>query len=170
MFPWSTCFFSFPSDSVGTDSAQWFRVKYWSVCRSPAHLSVEASVFSVYCSVQEGQTVTSKIFLCELDVIVHSVYMFCVGFHSPCSDVDPGDVHTPEPVAWSSSCEGNQGSALNFFCCYWGQQWAHGTAVLSVCRTSTCKIKQIQMCFPCMCITGSRRALFCMFSNLTNPT
>ena len=70
------------------------------------HLHVEAYV--------EGQAVSSDIFLRELDVIVHSIYIFCEGFHFPCSDVDPGFIHISEPVAGTSSFEGNQGSALSF--------------------------------------------------------
>ena len=55
-------------------------------CRFSAHLSVEASVFfNVYFKVQEGQTVHSDIFLCELDVLVHGIYMFCEGLHFPFS-------------------------------------------------------------------------------------
>ena len=41
--------------------------------------------------------------------------MFCEGFCFPWSDFDPDVVHIPEPVARRSSCEGNQGFALNFF-------------------------------------------------------
>ena len=39
--------------------------------------------------------------------------MFCDGFYFPCSDFDPGVNHIPEPVAKSSSSEGNQSAALN---------------------------------------------------------
>ena len=45
------------------------------VCRFSVHFNVEASVFfSVHCTVQEGQTVSSDIFPHELDVIVHSIH------------------------------------------------------------------------------------------------
>ena len=98
------------------------------------YLSVEASVFfNVYCTVQEGHTVSSDIFQLKLDVIVNSIYMFCEGVHFPCSNFDPGVVYMPEPVARSISCEVYQGSALNFVHVevgqYWGHWWAHGTAM-----------------------------------------
>ena len=63
------------------------------VCRTSVQLSVQASVFNVYYTVQEGQTVSSDIFLHELDIIVHSIYMFCEGFNFPWSDFDPGVIH-----------------------------------------------------------------------------
>ena len=65
-----------------------------------SHLNAEGSVFfSVYNTVQEGHNVSSDIFLCELDVTVHGIYMFSEGFHFPCSDFDPGVIHVSEPVA-----------------------------------------------------------------------
>ena len=51
----------------------------------------------------------------ELVVIARSIYMFSEGFQVPCSDFDPGAAQIPQPMAKSSSCEGNQGSALNFY-------------------------------------------------------
>lgn len=50
-----------------------------------------------------------------LVVIVHSIYMFSEGLQFPCSDFHPGVVQIPQPVAKSRSCEGNKGSALNFY-------------------------------------------------------
>ena len=51
------------------------------VCRFSVHLNIEASVFfSVYCTVQEGQTVSSYISLFEPDVIIYSIYMFWEDF------------------------------------------------------------------------------------------
>ena len=67
---------------------------------------------SAYCTVQEGQTVSSDIFPCELDVIIHNIHMLCEGFDSSCSDFDPGVIHIPEPVARSSSGEGHPCSTL----------------------------------------------------------
>ena len=108
-----------PAVFVGTVSAVWVMIKYWSVC-------VEFSVFfNMYSTVQEGQAVSSDIFPCELDVTVQSIYMFCEGFYFPCSDLDPGVVHIPEPVVKSSSWYGNQGSALNFFHVEIGHYWGH---------------------------------------------
>ena len=49
--------------------------------------------------------------------MVQSIYMFCKGFHLPCSDFDPGVVHKPEPVVPSHSCEGNQVFEVGY---YWG--------------------------------------------------
>ena len=126
------CSFSLPSELVGTVSARWFRAlmtpsvcssgwwdsnrKYWSLCAGfSVHLHVEASV--------ERQTVSSNIFLRKLDVIVHSIYVFCEGFPYPRSDFDPGFIHIPEPVAGSCSFEGNQGSALSFFHVEVGHYW-----------------------------------------------
>ena len=62
--------------------------KYLSVYGFSVHLNIEASVFySVYSTVQEWQTMTSSdIFLSEIDVTVHSMYMF-YGFYFPCSDL-----------------------------------------------------------------------------------
>ena len=61
------------------------------ICVCSVQLSVEASdFFNVYCTVQEGKTVSSDIVPPEHDVIVHSIYRICVGFHFPCSDLDPG--------------------------------------------------------------------------------
>ena len=67
--------------------------------------------------------VSSDISQCELDVTVHSIYMLCEDFHFPCCDFDLGVVHIPEPVAWSSSRESNQGSALNLFHVEVGHYW-----------------------------------------------
>ena len=79
------------------------------------HLDVEASVFSnVYCTVQEGHTVSCDIFTCDLHVSVHSIYMFCEGFHIPCSDFNPGVNRILESVARSSFCEDKQAFALTW--------------------------------------------------------
>ena len=72
----------------GPVSARWFRIQW-----------------RPDCSVQEGQTASSDIFLCELDVIVHSINMFCEGFLFPCSDSEPSIFHLNQwwgavPVKW----------------------------------------------------------------------
>ena len=72
----------------------------------------------------------------ELDVIVHYIHVLCEGLHLPCSDFKPGVVDTPEPVARSISCEGNQGSALSFLHVEVGHYWG-GTAVLLSVETFT---------------------------------
>ena len=101
----------------------------------------------------------------KLDVTVHSIYMFCEGFHVPCSDFDPGVFHIPEPVARRGFCEGHQGSALNFFHVevghYWGHQWAHGAQRLQETEPSPAaydtaprfKINKVLYCvIKCKCI------------------
>ena len=52
--------------------------------------------------------------LCNV-ILCYVISIFYEGLHFLCSDSDPGVVHIPEPVPESSSCEGNQGSALNLF-------------------------------------------------------
>ena len=97
------------------------------VCRFSVHVNVDAFIFfSVYCTVQEAQTVSSDISPCELNFIVHSNYMFCEGFNFPCSDFHQGVV--------PSSHEGNEGSVLDFFHVevghYCGHRWADSPALL----------------------------------------
>ena len=132
-------------------SCGWWELnsKYWSVCVGTHCTPQWWGFFSVYCTVQEGQTVSSDIVPCEPDVIVHSIYIFCVhsiymfceGLHFPCLDFDPGVFHITEPLARSRSCEGNQGFSLNVFHIevghYWEHWWAHETAMLLSIRTST---------------------------------
>ena len=108
---WSKVLMTFSLCSSGR--CEW-KSKYSSVFRFSVHLNVEASIFfAVYCTVQEGQTVSSDIFPHELDVIVHSNYLFCKGFHL--LDFNRDIVNIPESVARSSFYEVNWGSALHFF-------------------------------------------------------
>ena len=63
-----------------------------------------------------GRAVYPQICSC-LNLMLLSTSFVCSvkACHFPCSYFDPGVIHIPEPVAKSSSCEGNQGSALTFF-------------------------------------------------------
>ena len=115
--------------------------------------------FSVYWTVQEWQTFSSDIFLCELDVIVHSIYMICEGLHFPCF---PGVVYIPEPVARSSTCEGNQDSTLHFLHVEVGRYLGHQVlcCMLPVTPlTSSCK--GMQSVSSELHLNAQLRILFC---------
>lgn len=94
----------------------------------------------MYCTIQEGQTSSTNIFSCELDVTVHSIDMICEGFHFLYFNFDPGVIYVPEPAAGSSSCEGAQSSASSSplhveIGHNKGNSWTHSTAVLLSVKT-----------------------------------
>ena len=98
------------------------KVKSTYVRRFSVHLSVEASVvISVYWTVQEGQTVSSDIFLSELDFPVHSIYVLILT-----------QVSSTDLIQWLGAVPVKVISALNLFhvegdhC--WGHWGAHNTA------------------------------------------
>ena len=149
------CSFSFPSELVGTVSAD--------------GLGVLITLLLLQCVLRSPRRADCHI------------YMLCEGFHFPSSDCDPGVLYIPEPVASSSSCEGNQGTALNFFHVevvnYWGHWWAHGTAMpLSVETFTELEAGGRQTEFQqCLLLSGVRLVLLdkvlscsrCFFTILT---
>ena len=102
------CSLSFPSVYVGSLSARGFRVLMTpSLCSSgwwesnskyrfvrvdflySSRLRLLSSSVCTAQSKEGGLSPLTSSLTCELDVIVHRMYMFCEGFHFPCSDFDP---------------------------------------------------------------------------------
>ena len=68
-------------------------------------------IITYYINLKKAMLLYSSV-LCNV-ILCYVISIFYEGLHFLCSDSDPGVAHIPEPVPESSSCEGNQGSALN---------------------------------------------------------
>ena len=127
---------SVPSPSpviVGwTISARWFRVlmtpsscssgwwesnsKYWSVCVGFLYTSMLRLLSSSMCTAQSKKGRLSPLTSSHVNLMLLSTALiFSVKASTSFALILTGVVLIPEPEPKSSSCEGNQGSALNIF-------------------------------------------------------